>query len=326
MKADIVIPTFGRDASVVINTIQSIFADSQTYSHISNVIIVDQNQPKLDLSILNNFKELIQVNYTTDFKQDSENNDFIIHAFGLAPSVTKAKNFGLTFCHEAVTIFFDDDVIVKEGTIENYLKLLSREDLTLVAGREVLPEHAKERGLLSKLKKAVKDSISQILLKEKNTVARVTKNGFFICDFSQIRSDLVEIDTIRGCNWACKRVAIEKAGGFDTNYKGSALREEADLVHRILKNGKGVYSSNSEVLHMRQLGGCNNLSMNYGALISKFENELYFQLKFFPNTRTIYFLLKLAPLSLSYFKSTFGISLLLGFHFSLIFYKKKSLS
>lgn len=313
---NVIIPTYGRPAEVVLRTLRSASSEAKTVSNhgLTQIILIDQNFPALNFNNFFSNQEYIRQHADTEFNLEHSNFK-IIHFFGLNPSVTKAKNFGLKQSSGEFLFFLDDDVEVLPGSFSNFFEILQNPNIGFVAGKEILvPEGVGTSAWKSKLRAFV--SIFQMKRREymlnSNYVGYISEKGFFLCDYSLDSKETVEVDTARGCVWATKRQLLHEAGYFDESFKGSAIREEADLHLRIKQLGvRAVYSSKSAVYHYRQMGGCSNLSQTYSSFLSKLENESLFQKKHFAGINRVWFFVRLLPLAIEQFRSTWGLSFLI---------------
>ncbi|MBF0298823.1 MAG: hypothetical protein HQK51_08890 [Oligoflexia bacterium] len=277
-----------------------------------------------------------------------------LHIISLNPSTTIAKNYAIALAQAELLLFFDDDVLIQKGAIDAHIKVHKEyADAGFVCGREIIDPPTKGRSkfreyLANKMEKFVsgelitinqdKGNLNSKLSKEINNkrqeeakykaqryVGRVTAESFFLCDFDQVIAEenrVIKINTVRGCNASLKRSIFELSGGFDENFQGTALREESDLCLRLEKIGySNYYTDKAVAIHRRQLGGCNNLSKSYQALISKYECELLFQTKHFLDKSSFYFFIRLLPLTLENFIRTWGISFILTLQFVYTFFR-----
>jgi len=302
----VIIPTFGRPLSVVLNTLNSMGPEA------NEIILIDQNVPPLNFNQTGLATQL----ETLDLSKASERKSSlrILHLTGLLPSVTRAKNKGVKFAKNPLLVFFDDDVTVLPGCVARYvLDFEQHPEIAYLGGRETLDQNVKKEGRFKRylrfLANRSRESEYQV---NGQYIGRIKPNSFMIKNFDVEALDLVKIDGARGCNWACRKDWFDKAGGFDEHYQGTALREETDLYLRInALGGKGYYESQARVIHHRQAGGCDNLSDSIKSLNSKFTNELYFQNKFFANRSRIYFLIRTLPLVIETLRESKGISILI---------------
>lgn len=338
MKASCIIPTFGRETSTVIRTIESLFDLQDEFSdYCAEIFIVDQNTPQLELktwatNITSHEIEYIVHNVFKEKHSNIYQSDKIrlIHIVGLNPSLPIAKNYAARMSEQEYLFIFDDDVIVNPGCLKKHIcTLKERNDIGAIAGREIVSPQKFQR---SKFREIIVSFIEKVLPTNKEEeryklngkyVARVKPNSFIFCRFDLAGNGLVEVDTVRGCYWSIKREAFNKAGGFDENFQG-ALRDETDLCLQIKKEGyKTYFLPDAHVCHVRQLGGCNNVATSYSSLLAKYDNEFYFQFKHFLSRSSFYYFIRLLPLAMESCKRTWGISLVLHIQFTWNFFMIK---
>ncbi len=175
------------------------------------------------------------------------------------PSLPGARNFGISKARGEIVLFCDDDVRVKERWIaahaNNYLdpKIGGVTGRVVTLGQKIEPNHRKV-GKISPWG---------------------TVNGGFSSTIRQ------EVENVVGCNFSWRKEILEKAGGFDENFIGNALREETDLALRIKKFGwRIVFDPKAELTHIWvQTGGCRKDENRLGWYHDFFHNETYFFLK-----------------------------------------------
>lgn len=326
MKASCIIPTYERNVTVVIRTIESIFSLGEEFTHnCAEIFVVDQNSPSLQLdewanSIRDYDIEYIVHNVNLDRNRKVYRSDKIkvIHIVGLNPSLPISKNYAAKMSEQEYLFFFDDDIIVNPGCIKGHIQALcNTESIGALAGRELVSPGKFQRNKFreitcSLVEKVIPSPESENRYKINGRyVARVKPNSFMFCRFDSQGNGLVEVDTVRGCYWSIKRVVFNETGGFDQNFQG-ALRDETDLCLRIIRLGyKNYFYCDAYVCHERQLGGCNNVATSYNSLLDKFDNEFYFQFKHFLSRSSFFYFVRLMPLALEALKRTWGISLIL---------------
>lgn len=341
MKFSIIIPTYGRTLEIIDNTISSILERNDEIQDCIEIFLIDQNQPMLDIKSL--FKKPLYNNLGTYIHHNRgdlhpisplNNKIALVHISGGPPSTTIAKNYALNLCKGEYLIFFDDDVIVQKNCIRNHLQTFKlQENIGLVGGREIVfPQELKRNKLRTIMLKCLeylsKKSQDDDDYKVNNQyIGRIKSNSFMISNFDTPTDQIIKVDGVRGCNWSTSMKNIKAAGFFDEAFQGTALREETDLFLRIRNLGKMNYYCGTAVAHhMRQLGGCNNLSQSFVALKSKYTNELYFQRKHFFEQSSFYFFIRTLPLALENISATYGISLLLHCKTYLsFFFRRKNL-
>ncbi len=319
----IIIPTYGRDKDVIIRTLRSLIDLQNEFIDLCHeVILSDQNSPSLDLMDFFNSLDPLKYTYIKHQKDSSVLIDDslklrFIHITGQSlPSVTIAKNYAVKISKGEHLVFFDDDVIVsKNCLLEHQHALFQIKNVGALGGRETVHPKSANRSwfkslLLRIYELGVSDSASENQYKLNGIyIGRIFDNSFMINNFDQVGLSPVLVDGVRGCNWAVKKEVFLQAQGFDEYFQKTALREETDLYLRIKKLGyKNYYIPTAHVDHMRGLGGCNNLAKNISSLESKFECELYFQQKHFPKVHSVFFLLRMLPMTLEMMMKTYGYS------------------
>ena len=338
MKASCIIPTYERDVTVVIRTIESLFNLKEEFSqNCAEILVVDQNSPSLKLdewakSIKDHDIEYIvhNVNLCRNSKVYRSDKIRVIHIVGLNPSLPIAKNYAAKLCEQEYLFIFDDDIIANPGCIKGHIQTLCKtKGIGALAGRELVSPQKFQR---SKLREITSSLVEKVIPTPKSEdrykingryVARVKPNSFMFCRFDTEGRGLVEVDTVRGCYWSIKRSVFNEAGGFDQNFQG-ALRDETDLCLRIIGLGyKNYFYCDAYVYHERQLGGCNNVATSYNSLLDKFDNEFYFQFKHFLARSSFFYFVRLMPLALEALKRTWGISLILHLQLTWNFFMLK---
>ncbi len=331
-STSIIIPTYGRSKDVIIRTIDSILEHQLELSKETEIVLIDQNVPLLELKghyEKNNTVDYVRHLRESNYQKTKTEKIQIIHITGGKPSVTMAKNYGIAISTGSFLIFFDDDVIVHKHCLERHHDQFYKSvDTGFIGGREIVNPPTLKRSAFRECLISLLEVFSSSSEKEnefkvnKNYVGRIKNNSYMISNFDLDSDKLIRINGARGCNWATSKENVLTAGGFDEKFQGSAMREETDLYLRIGKTKPvSFYDSQAVVTHMRQVGGCDNISKSKASLVSKLTNELYFQRKHFSMKNSFYFLLRLLPLGIESIKDTNGASIyiLFRFWFSFIF-------
>lgn len=118
-----------EDISIVIPTMNRPNALKETLdSYISaerlpaQIVIIDQtDDEQLRLQIkesVSRYKDKVKITY---FYQDS-------------PSLTKARNIGISLCKNDVIVFSDDDITVQKDTIKNVMQIMRNQQIAMIAG------------------------------------------------------------------------------------------------------------------------------------------------------------------------------------------------
>jgi len=149
-----------------------------------------------------------------------------------------ARNFGISKARGEIILFCDDDVIPSAGLVAAHLKNYRDQGIGGIAGR-VLPKNGRT------------------ISKANGPVGRISQwTGNQVDRFdSTIRA---EVDHAQGCNMSFRRKVLEKIGGFDTRFGGSAFLEETDVCLRVKRAGyRIIFDPEAELIHLKeQSGGC----------------------------------------------------------------------
>ncbi len=184
-----------------------------------------------------------------------------IYIFLDKPSTPHAKNVGVAHAKGEYITFFDDDVLVKTSPAL-YSNCFKDKKVAAVNGRSV--------------------AIGQEEEPRKKDTGRITFFGTFTDGYSSKIPQ--EIETLIGCNMCWRKDVFQKIGGFDEQFTGNALREEADLSLRARqKRYKILFDPHVEVLHVRaESGGTRKTEGRIQWYFDFFSNEAYFFLKYKP--------------------------------------------
>ena len=154
-----------------------------------------------------------------------------------------ARNFGLSHARAPLVLFCDDDVAPSPDLVAAHLANYSDPGVGGVAGR-----------VLARLGSPPSQPRGHV-----GRVCRWTGSQTDRFD-STARSD---VDHAQGCNMSFRKAALERIGGFDTRFGGSAFLEETDVCLRIKRAGhRIVFDPAAELVHLKeQAGGCRPQSL-----------------------------------------------------------------
>lgn len=123
LPVSVIIPTMNRPESL-----------GRTLEHLlkgegipSQIIIVDQSP---DSKIRKANEELVKKNKAIV--------DDIVYCYQETPSLTKARNQGVTFAQNDIIVFADDDIDVNTDTIANVAKIMNDSIIAMIAGIDEL--------------------------------------------------------------------------------------------------------------------------------------------------------------------------------------------
>jgi len=118
----VLIPTMNRPQSLK-RTLAALMAG---YTLPRHIVVVDQSKDSAtrieNMSIVDKYKTTVK---TTYYYQDT-------------PSLTKARNHAMGLADEDILIFSDDDVDVKKDTITNVQRIMSDNQISMIAGLDEL--------------------------------------------------------------------------------------------------------------------------------------------------------------------------------------------
>lgn len=130
------------------------------------------------------------------------------------PGLPAARNLGMAHTRAPILWFVDDDVRLHPGCLQAHLDAYADPRVGGVVGR-----------------------IDEVRVAPNSPVVtnRVDRGG-------RVRTRLdgrvrQEIETLKGCNMSFRRLALERAGGFDPGFAGTAFLEDADASTRVRADG-----------------------------------------------------------------------------------------
>lgn len=200
-------------------------------------------------------------NHKKEFLQKSKQEKLNVRYIFLPKASTPhAKNVGVQHAKGKYIVFFDDDVLLKTS-ITPFLRNFTKANIAAVNGRSVAKGQKEEP--------------------KRNDTGRITFLGHFTDGYSSIVPQ--EIETLIGCNMCWRKDIFLSLGGFDEEFCGNAIREEADLSLRAREKGyKLLFDPRVEVLHVRaESGGTRKTEGRIQWYFDFFSNETYFFLKHF---------------------------------------------
>ena len=172
--------------------------------------------------------------------------------------VANARNEGLVRATGDVIVFLDDDVILlTDDFLRSHLDAYADSSIGGVTGRTV------ER------------------LNRENarpTTNRITASGRTLINL--LGTEPCRIHSLKGANMSVRAAAIAGMGGFDRNYTGTALLEEADFSERIMKRGWMLwFEPKAELFHLSAPAGGVRVPTDDKTLFYRFRSTAYFTRK-----------------------------------------------
>ncbi len=149
-----------------------------------------------------------------------------------------ARNYGIKQSTGDIIIFCDDDVLVLDGFVEAHLNNYENSEVGGVVGRVLLTEPNNKQG-----RKKVTGRINLI-------------TGSMVDNFqSEIKQT---VQQGQGCNFSFRKDILERTGGFDVRFGGSAFLEDTDMCLNVKEMGlQLVYEPKATLVHLKESkGGC----------------------------------------------------------------------
>lgn len=174
------------------------------------------------------------------------------------PSLPAARNFGLKKAKGEIIVYIDDDVLLDPGFIKAHYESYKKYKAVAVAGR---------------IKEKDKPLTDKLLF--------LRKTSFGAGNFNY--PNFAYAQTAQGCNMSYKKQILLKAGGFDTNFIGNAMREETDVSFRLRKMGRKIlYNPKASLSHLfYKRGGCREKKTIHDNYVI-YRNEMIFFLRHRP--------------------------------------------
>lgn len=170
-----------------------------------------------------------------------------------------ARNVGALLATGDILVFIDDDVDLDDDLLAAYSREFERlgDEYWLIAGR------IREPG--TKMFKQTGSIVG----------GKITLYGKTLKNLDT--DDQGECEWVAGGNFAVRRSRFLQVGGFDKNFIGNAMLEDADFSYRIRKaGGKVFYSPRPKLEHLRIPTGGTRTIHRDKAMFYRAHNTVYF--------------------------------------------------
>jgi glycosyltransferase involved in cell wall biosynthesis len=237
-ELSIIIPTFNR-ARFLLATVAQVLA--QEFADFE-LWVIDQSSDSQSAVIAEGLAK---------WREDSRLRYLRLPAAGVA----NARNEGIVRAAGRIVMFLDDDVILlREDFLRAHVEAYADPAVGGVTGRTVERTNTENC---------------------KTTANRITAGGRTLVNLRGERR--CEIHTLKGANMSVRAEAIRGMGGFDRNYTGTALLEEADFSERIRKRGwRFVFEPRAELLHLSAPAGGVRVPTSRMTDFYRFRSTAYF--------------------------------------------------
>ena len=221
VRVSVIIPTFNR-ATYVISVVRQLLEQSfQDFE----VIVVDQSVQDAAQKLQSGLAELADPR--------------IRYVHLNTPGSANARNEGISRSAGSLVLFLDDDVILLGRDFLNaHVDRFSDPRVGAVAGRII--ERVNKRNTT-------------------RTRASVSLGGRTLDNMSGTRR--VAVRGLKGGNTSFRAGLFEQIGGFDRNYTGTALLEDADFSEQVRAAGWDlVFEPTAELVHLSAPAGGNRVT------------------------------------------------------------------
>lgn len=211
LPISVVIPTMNRAKSLT-RTITCLVENN----YIPNqIVVIDQSED--EISKTQNHNILMEYNKHIDCR----------YIYQKEPSLTKARNKGIEYCHNEIIVFSDDDVDVNNDTILNVYKMMEDQSIVMIAGldEKVVTSYSKLGYLF--YHKSYKN----------RNIGHVTKSIFG--RFPMYLQDETDTQWAMGFFFVIRKSLLVRWGvKWDENLTGYAYAEDLDFSYSYYKKAK----------------------------------------------------------------------------------------
>lgn len=237
LRLSIIIPTYNR-SRYLIQTVEQVCEQSFQGFELWVVDQSDDDQAEINRTAI-------------EAMSDSRINYFRCAARGVA----NARNEGLVRADGEIIIFLDDDVVLLNNKfLDAHVQAYADPSVGGVTGRTV--------------ERLNKENARQ-------TTNRVTRGGRTLVNL--LGTERCQIHGLKGANMSVRAAAARMISGFDRNYIGTALLEEADFSERIMSLGwRLAFEPNAELLHLSAPAGGVRVANDAQTAYYRFRSTAYF--------------------------------------------------
>lgn len=177
------------------------------------------------------------------------------------PNLPTARNVAALNCSSDIMVFVDDDTILPDGFISQYRRAFTESNVDAIAGGVIGPA-------------GFRPAAFEVKHYRQTLQTFMPQFKAWTCDF---------VGSVCGCNMAVRKSVMERMGGFDRNYLGTAMYEDKDFMRRVMEAGyRCEYRSDIVLVHyLAETGGCRNSLAPWFSEFEKAGPHWRYALKFF---------------------------------------------
>ncbi len=187
------------------------------------------------------------------------------HVTGELDTLTCSRNFAVNCVATDTLVFFDDDIVLKDGCLKEMVKVY-REHADTVVGVGALDVHGIQKP--STLWRVRRFFRIVPTLKP----GAYTRSGISIpWTFQGPTDETLEGDWLSGCcmMWS---TAVAKKVGFNEGFGGHSTGEDLDLSLRMARHGKLLVAGKAHILHLHDKAGRpNSFMMAYAGIHNAYD-------------------------------------------------------
>ena len=220
LPVSVIVPTYNRGALLKDTLEKLLRCEGEAYE----ILVVDQSDTE---------NEAVR-------QLAGGNQDKIRYYWTRNPGLPRARNYGIARARHPIVLFCDDDIIPAPAFIHAHARHYTDDSIGGVAGR-VLPP----------------DSNGTPPVSTGGRTGRISRfTGNQTDAFDALIAD--DVDHGQGCNISFRKRVLQKIGGFDSRFGGSAFLEETDVCLRVKGAGYRIrFDPDAAVVHLKDpTGGC----------------------------------------------------------------------
>lgn len=221
----VIIPTFNRPDTLI----QTIDNYLSFQCKPNEIIVIDQSCSDIQKEN-QKYIDLLQDNITKKYNFE-------------IPSLARARNFGITFAHNEIIVFSDDDVTINDNLWQDIISIMNNKRIAMLAGYDL--RQINKASILNYI----------ILMKSpsKKNIGHVTKS--MLGAFPESINSTVDTEWAMGFFFVVRKSLIEKWHvTWEDRFLGASYPEDLDFSYTYYKKAKAesykcVFDNRIHVFH-----------------------------------------------------------------------------